>query len=236
MPSIAILGPLTLDSLTPGYDWNFTVSGNDTVTVNDIAVTTADIPASNGVIHSISDVLLPDCATKNIVDFLEFTDEFSTAFSLTSAAGLLDALRETTPNGYTLFAPHNDAFDAVSQDFLFYLEGNRTALTEVLRYHVVPNLRIFDTEFATSSMVDTLNGDVLDLTTLDVVDPNALPVSNGDVYAINTVLIPPSLYMPEEIMDTTSAPVDTMTPASASEATSSAIILFFVGMLSSLIF
>ena len=51
-----------------------------------------DIEASNGVIHAISNVLLPTSATSNIVDIAASNPDLSTLVAAVQAAGLVDAL------------------------------------------------------------------------------------------------------------------------------------------------
>jgi len=96
----------------------------------------ADVPASNGIIHGISGVLLP-----SIVDMASTTPELS---SLLAAVLAADGADGTTPKvsvaldapaavgAYTLFAPSNDAFAALGGG-----APAGQALTNVLLYHVV---------------------------------------------------------------------------------------------------
>ena len=51
-----------------------------------------DIEASNGVIHAISNVLLPTSATSNIVDIAVDNPDLSILVAAVQAAGLVDAL------------------------------------------------------------------------------------------------------------------------------------------------
>merc|ERR1712122_320452 len=65
VPSSAITGPLSVESATPGYmlDLDLVDGG---VTVNGVGVAAADLEGSNGIVHSISGVLLPGCVTTDI--------------------------------------------------------------------------------------------------------------------------------------------------------------------------
>lgn len=201
VPSSAITEPLTVASAQEGYDLNLDLDRMD-VTVNDIPVSTADIAASNGIIHSLSEgVLLPSCVTENFVDVLSADENFSTLVELVTAADLGGALSEPpTEEGLTVMAPNNDAFGDVSADVLEYLGGNVTALTEVLTYHVIP-ANVIPTE---SSMAPTLNGDEIDVTvdgeTITLNDSSEVLgttlVSNGIIHEISAVLLPPSLVLP----------------------------------------
>ena len=60
-----------------------------------------DIEASNGVIHAISEVLLPTSATSNIVDIAVANPAFSKLVAAVTAAGLVDTLSGEGP--FTVF-------------------------------------------------------------------------------------------------------------------------------------
>merc|ERR1712125_34737 len=94
------------------------------VTVNGANVIAADVEASNGVIHVIDEVLIPDgvlnsdTAPNTIVDIAVATDATSTLVQAVLAAD--PAVIETLsgPGPYTVFAPTNDAFAALPDDVL----------------------------------------------------------------------------------------------------------------------
>jgi hypothetical protein len=142
--------------------------------------------------------------------------------SLIDKAGLAETLKTTRP--LTLFAPTNDAFDKVDPTILDYLGGNVTALTEVLTYHVIAANEFFGKAEQNAGSFVTLNGDSLDVSyegdairvnantdgaTIDGID---ILASNGVVQIVDTVLIPPSLYLPPL---GTPGPVVAETPAPA---------------------
>ena len=56
-----------------------------------------DVEASNGVVHGVSNVLLPTSATSNIVDIAAANSDFSTLVAAVQAAGLVDALSGDGP-------------------------------------------------------------------------------------------------------------------------------------------
>lgn len=77
-------------------------------------------------------------ATSNqtIVQIAQANSNFSTLVTALQAAGLVETLSGSGP--FTVFAPTNAAFDATPSGTLNALLGNKTALTNVLTYHVVP--------------------------------------------------------------------------------------------------
>jgi uncharacterized surface protein with fasciclin (FAS1) repeats len=98
----------------------------------------------------------------------------------------------------TIFAPTNEAFDALD-DTLFdalLLEENADALTELLMYHIVQGKIILPGD-GTEGLVVTPNGEKLDISTENGVVVNGILASdsagssNGVTYALPEVLIPP---------------------------------------------
>ncbi|MDO6744426.1 fasciclin domain-containing protein [Tenacibaculum soleae] len=103
-----------------------------------VAVTTADIQASNGVIHIIDDVMLMSPLFDSIVEIASGNDNFTTLVAALQKADLVSALQADGP--FTVFAPTNDAFQAL-------LDSNSSwnslddipveTLKSVLLYHVL---------------------------------------------------------------------------------------------------
>jgi len=98
----------------------------------------------------------------------------------------------------TIFAPTNEAFDALD-DTLFdalLLEENADALTELLVYHIVQGKIILPGD-GTEGLVSTPYGEQLDISTENGVVVNGILASdsagssNGVTYALPEVLIPP---------------------------------------------
>merc|ERR1711959_718078 len=90
------------------------------VRVGDARVTTADVDASNGVVHIIDHVLLPLVAAapvaKNIVELAAGTPDLSTLVTALKAGKLTDALSGKGP--FTVFAPSNEAFAKLPKSVL----------------------------------------------------------------------------------------------------------------------
>jgi transforming growth factor-beta-induced protein len=120
-----------------GTSAKLTLSTTAGVQISDAAltsanVTTADVPASNGVVHVIDKVLVPP-GVLNIVQMAQVNPIFSTLVGAVVTANLQGTLSGSGP--FTVFAPTNDAFAAIQTT----VAGLSTAqLTQVLTYHVLP--------------------------------------------------------------------------------------------------
>ncbi|MEP7320199.1 MAG: fasciclin domain-containing protein, partial [Panacibacter sp.] len=89
----------------------YTTSNSSGVYINGVKVTTADITASNGVIHVIGSVLIPPSG--NIVETAIATPDFSylVAAVLKASTGTTDVAAVLSGAGpFTVFAPTNQAF------------------------------------------------------------------------------------------------------------------------------
>lgn len=174
---------------------NATVSGS-TIQLNGAAtVVKADIKALNGIVHEIDSVLLPSFITSNLVDVLRSKSEFSTLVAAIDAVDGLAAMLGT--GNYTLFAPTNRAFERLTT----MLSLNDTAaLTNILSYHVIPDVLIEKYDFD-DGFLTTLNGRDIEVDVrrrkvelnddADVDDFNIL-ASNGIIHEIDRVLMPPA--------------------------------------------
>ena len=149
--------------------------------------------------------------TGNIVEVASSDPNFSTLVQAVEAAELVDLL--SGPDTYTVFAPTNDAFNALPSDVLngLLLPENQDLLTDVLAYHVVPG-EVMSSDLETG-LVDTLNGglavnvspDRVVVNDASVIQPD-VPASNGVIHAINRVLVPPGLV--EELQARTGGDTD----------------------------
>ena len=141
---------------------------------------------------------------KDIVDNAVNAKNVTTVVSLVQKAGLVDTLKSTGP--FTVFAPNNDAFDAVPKATLDKISGDMNLLKTVLTYHVVPgtytsaDLRAMA---ASGQTVKTVQGETLSFKMKDgnvvVVDHTGQEVmietadvisSNGVTHVIRNVLLP----------------------------------------------
>jgi uncharacterized surface protein with fasciclin (FAS1) repeats len=133
----------------------------------------------------------------DIVETAMGADQFSTLVDLVGTADLVETLQGDGP--FTVFAPTNDAFTALTKGTLDTLaaEENREALVQILTYHVVPGaVRSGDLEDGMT--VETVEGSTVTIGTADGVTVNDANVvtpdieaSNGVIHAIDMVLMPP---------------------------------------------
>ena len=175
------------------------------VMLNDRAsVTTADVMASNGVIHIIDKVILP----LTIYQLLEINADYAT---LTAALGIadgdLDVLTSDAAAGpFTLFAPNENAFGMLLTELMIADVSALVAalgtdgLADVLTYHVVAGN--INSDEVPSGAVATVNGDdiTFDLSsgvmitdarmrTSNVVEVD-IQGTNGVIHAISKVILP----------------------------------------------
>lgn len=170
----------------------FVTAANGNVTVNDNAtVVNADIEASNGTIHAIDQVLLPD-AYQTVVGIVAKRYGLQSLEDAVVDAGLAETLNGDGP--FTVFAPTNDAFSSAD------LSGQDVA--NILQYHVLPN-EVLSEDFSASQTVTTVQGEDLLIEAADgtvtitdnsgqmyqVVEAD-LQGSNGVVHIIDGVLNP----------------------------------------------
>jgi phosphate transport system substrate-binding protein len=133
---------------------------------------------------------------ETIVEIAAGNEDFSTLVSLVDAAGLVETLSGEGP--FTVFAPTNDAFAALSPVLVDYVVANPDVLTQVLTYHVVGG-SVMSGDLAEGE-VETLDMGNTVAVTLPESGPrinNARVVtadivgSNGVIHVIDTVLLPP---------------------------------------------
>lgn len=169
--------------------------GNGVQINGDVNVTTADIDASNGVIHVIDKVMLPP----TVVDMAISNPAFSILVEAVVKANLVDALNAEGP--FTVFAPTNDAFQDLFNDLGVSGIADLTAaqLSPILLYHVVNgNVR---SDMVSTGMVPTLNGASIDV----VANSNGVTLNgtanvvivdvqgaNGVIHVIDEVILPPT--------------------------------------------
>lgn len=200
-------GSITSGLLTMVNGENATISINNGVFIDNSQVTTADVLASNGVVHIIDNVIVPPSMLPivgTIVAPAYFNKEFTTLIAAVQAAdpSILQLLLSNGPSdsGLTLFAPTNDAFTAAG---ITDLSAVAAVVDAVLAYHVIDGTVLaanLPTTTIAASEIPTLGGNFY-LTnaggsvningTTQVVATDILG-SNGVVHVINRTLIPPT--------------------------------------------
>jgi len=200
-PSSAIKQDLLLPTLQ-GQSIRFNLYKNNSVITAQCApinLKKVDQKASNGLLHELNSVMVPPMG--DIVTSAVACPAFKTLVTAVKAAGLVDALSGKGP--LTLFAPTDSAFAKIPKETLDNLLKNKTALTDVLTYHVTSGT-ICSSGLEPSQTVTMLNKQTVDIVVsggevilnkdVKVVAGGADgSVTNGVVHAIDTVLLPPSM-------------------------------------------
>lgn len=153
------------------------IEANGGVTVNDTAtVSSADIAASNGTIHAIDGILLPD-SYQDIVGVVSKRYNLQALEDAVVSAGLASTLQGDGP--FTVFAPTNAAFDSVDTSGLSQQE-----LQDILEYHVLAD-EVLSSEIQ-SGTVTTVNGADLEIT---VATDGGVSLTDGagNTYSVTTV-------------------------------------------------
>ena len=174
------------------------------VFVNGAAVTTADINASNGVIHVINKVIMPPSG--NIVETAQANANFSflVAAVLRASQGSTNVAQVLASAGpYTVFAPTNQAFiNAGFANVEAIQAADPSALTNILTYHVIAG-RILSSDLSEGAKPITLQTGALTITlasgakvkgTSNTTPANItltdLMTTNGVIHVIDQVLLP----------------------------------------------
>lgn len=133
----------------------------------------------------------------DIIDTASQADGFSTLLTAIDAAGLTETLKGEGP--FTVFAPTNEAFEAMDQDVLADLlkPENSAALAAVLTFHVVPGTVMYDdmndgdtlTTVADLPLTITGSGDAKQVDEVSIVGSD-IPASNGVIHVVDQVIVP----------------------------------------------
>ena len=172
-----------------------------------LALDMLDIEASNGVIHVIDAVIVPELRTiADIVVELASADapEFTTLLAAVSAAdaAVLELLADPGAE-VTVFAPLDSAFAAV--EGLDAIVADTAALTTILQYHVAP-AAVYS--FQIGALLDDMgqaqltmaNGSAATISVSDMgvmidgahilLDLADIAASNGVIHVIDAVIVP----------------------------------------------
>ncbi len=181
-----------------------TVDLTDGVKINTSSVTAADVKASNGVIHIIDQVLVPEtfqlapaaAPLPSIVDIAVGSEDFGILVAALQKAELVEALQTEGP--FTVFAPTNAAFEALLGALGITAEEllGQPQLADVLLYHVVSG-KVLSTDLQNGMTAETLGGQTITVDLTDGVKINTSAVtaadieaSNGVIHVIDSVLVP----------------------------------------------
>jgi uncharacterized surface protein with fasciclin (FAS1) repeats len=145
--------------VTAGGDSVFVTKNSSGVFVNGINVVAADIAASNGVIHTVSKVLLPPAGNIVEVASADTTFSFLVAAVVKASSGSTNVAAILSGGSIlTVFAPTNNAFRAAGFATIDAVKAaDANTLTSILTYHVIPG-RIFSSDLTNGAQPATANG------------------------------------------------------------------------------
>ena len=176
-----------------GQNLEITTSGG-AIQVDQANLVATDIKTSNGTIHVIDKVMLPE--TKTIPEVAQGAGTFKTLLAAAQAADLAGVLGSSGP--FTVFAPTDEAFAKLPEGTVETLlkEENRDQLVAILKYHVVSG-RVDSTTAVKAGEAKTLQGQKvkigydggLAINESRVVAAD-IEASNGVIHVIDAVLLP----------------------------------------------
>jgi len=160
-------------------------------------------------LSSVSGILLAqddEEASATIVDVAGESSDFRRLVTALDVVGLTSVLEGTGP--FTVFAPTDAAFEVTLDELgltIADLMSDTELLSRILTYHVAPG--DFNSEsLLQSAVLDTLNGELIDLDpledglalndTINVIDTD-ITASNGVIHVIDAVLIPSNAFAEE---------------------------------------
>lgn len=200
----------------------------DSVMINDAQVKTANVKASNGVVHIIDKVLIPKDFSAPDIPALATSANLTTLVEALKAADLVSAVQG---GPLTVFAPTNEAFDKLPAGVLaeLLLPANIASLQQVLKYHVHSG-EVQSKDLTNGENVTTLEGKDLKIAigsgsvqvlggqsnaNVTLADQFAF---NGVVHVIDAVLLPPDWVLPSTIPGIAGGNKDLSTLVTALEA------------------
>jgi transforming growth factor-beta-induced protein len=146
-----------------GEEVVITQAGDGSISFNggqaSLDLSNLDYFASNGIIHLIDGVLLPEAyrPAQTIASVVAGDSDFSTLLAALEAANLVEPLADEEAT-FTVFAPNNAAFGDINVDVLL---GQPEALASVLGFHVIPDAALEAGDLTDGATVTTLAGDEL---------------------------------------------------------------------------
>ena len=145
-----------------------------------------------------------DAATQtvnSISDIVQSDSRFTTLATALSEANLVETL--DSEGSFTVFAPTDDAFDALPEGTLDALLADTEKLTNVLQQHVLTS-SLSSAQVLESETVTTLFGQTLDIDSENVsiggvlISATDIAASNGVIHVIDAVLVPRDLVAEAE--------------------------------------
>ena len=207
---VSTLSPINSTTNAPTISM-FVQKSGATVTLNGgidskgAVVSTADVDASNGVIHIVNRVIQIPTLVDHVVDNPEF-ETLQTVVTSTDQAAVLAALSGLTASApATLFAPNNAAFTTALGTGGFANGATAAQVTKVLQYHVTTAGNVRSSQLSNNQVVPMFTNPIQNTTiilgtgTVDVSDTANnlsrvfqadIQASNGVIHGVNRVLQP----------------------------------------------
>lgn len=209
VPSSVMSTQITDGKLTTLQGEELNLSTMNGIKINDVSVVMPyDVEASNGVIHTVNQVLVPSSVGQFVNTILEpayFNSNFSKLVSAVVKANLASTLLEA--EGITIFAPDNDAFNASGIDPEAI---DAQTLAAVLTYHVVA-AKVMSSEIPAEAV--TVNGNKLHFSLVpsgNFINGNIqitavdIEAGTGVIHLVDKVILPPSGNLVETAVALTS--------------------------------
>lgn len=191
--------------VTASGDSVFVTNNSNGVFVNGIKVTAANILASNGVIHTIGNVLIPSFGN-NIVQVVSADTSLTylEAAIVRASSGSTNVAAVLSTGGiFTVFAPTNDAFRAAGFATINDINAaDPNTLASILVYHVLAG-RVFSSDLTQGTQPEMLNGEkvtislsngatvkgISNISASNIIATNIM-ATNGVIHKIDQVLLP----------------------------------------------
>lgn len=166
-------------------------------------VTTADVEASNGIIHIVDGVIGLPTIVNHAVANKNFTT-LVTALTFNPSSGFAGILSGTASSPFTVFAPTNAAFTSflTETEFSGLAAIPANVLETTLKYHVVAGANVQSTSLTNGQVVSTFAGQnfTIGLTSgATITDASSrvsnivatdVQCSNGIIHVVDKVLLP----------------------------------------------
>lgn len=162
--------------------------------IDQAQVTAPDLPADNGVVHVVNDVMFPQNSLVDVAVSGGFSILTQAVVTAELAPALIDPLVE-----YTVFAPTDAAFTNLLGELGITATDllNDPDLDQILLYHVLGS-EVMSTDLSNGVFVPTLQGDSTFVSVLTsgayidqaMVSTPDVDADNGVVHVVNDVILP----------------------------------------------
>ncbi|MGL2964562.1 fasciclin domain-containing protein [Flavobacterium sp. RSB2_4_14] len=204
------LSPINSSANAPTISMFIQLSGSSVIINGGAAnsgstVTTADIDASNGVIHVVGNVIAIPTLVNHVVANPDFETLQTVVTSPAQSAVLNTLLGVTAAAPVTLFAPNNTAFTTALGTGGFANGATDAQVTKVLQYHVTAAGNVRSNQLQNNQVVPMITSPVQNTTVIlgggnvDIRDTASnlsrvfradIQCSNGVIHGVNRVLQP----------------------------------------------